>query len=44
VYNSLVCGHLGAGSYSEELKRLGPRLVDATVELHKAVGTAFLPR
>lgn len=43
VYLAIVDGHLHESSFSEEVARLGPKLVDATLELHAAVMKNFLP-
>jgi hypothetical protein len=39
----MVEGHLAGGGFEEEVARLGPRLVDAAIELHRNVMNHFLP-
>lgn len=43
IYSQIVEGHLGCGGFAVEVAALGPRLVDATIELHRAVMGTFLP-
>lgn len=43
MYSSLLDGRLEAGGFVPAVKSLGPRLVDATIELHKNVMQGFLP-
>ncbi|KAL4450636.1 hypothetical protein ABPG77_000992 [Micractinium sp. CCAP 211/92] len=43
IYSQLVEGHLTAGGFEEDLVRMGPKLVDATIELHRLVMNHFLP-
>ena len=43
IYLQLLQGHLAAGGFPESVRALGARLVDATIELHRAVMIAFLP-
>lgn len=38
IYSQVVEGHLGAGSFDGEVVKMGPKLVDATIELHRLVG------
>lgn len=42
IYSQLIEGHLSAG-FEEEVARLAPKLVDATIELHRSVMNHFLP-
>ena len=41
IYGSIIIGHMA--EFDSSVKRLGQRLVDATVELHKLVMNNFLP-
>lgn len=43
VYGSIVQGHLVQADFEAPIQRLGQKLVDATLELHRAVMNAFLP-
>ena len=43
VYGSIVEGHLVQADFEAPIQRLGQKLVDATLELHRAVMNAFLP-
>lgn len=43
MYSSLLEGRLEEGGFVPAVKSLGPRLVDATIELHKSVMQGFLP-
>ena len=43
IYLQLLQGHLAAGGFNDAVRALGPSLVDATIELHRAVMIAFLP-
>ena len=39
----MVEGHLNQGSFDSEIVKLGPKLVDASIELHRHVMNNFLP-
>lgn len=39
----MVEGHLNQGSFDSEVIKLGPKLVDASIELHRHVMNNFLP-
>lgn len=39
----MVDGHLSQGSFDSEVAKLGPKLVDASIELHRHVMNNFLP-
>lgn len=39
----MVEGHLNQGSFDSEVVKLGPKLVDASIELHRHVMNNFLP-
>ncbi len=43
IYCSMVEGHLNQGSFDSEVIKLGPKLVDASIELHRHVMNNFLP-
>ena len=43
IYLKLVDGHLQAGGFPEAVARMGPKLVDATIDLHRMVMHQFLP-
>ena len=43
IYCSMVEGHLNQGSFDPEVIKLGPKLVDASIELHRHVMNNFLP-
>jgi len=43
MFSALLGGHLAAPGWDDELQRLGPKLIDATVELHKSVLNTFMP-
>ena len=43
IFCQMVEGHLAGGGFEEEVVRLGPRLVDAAIELHRNVMNHFLP-
>ena len=43
MYAAIIGGHLGQGGFEVEVVRLGPSLVDATLDLHAAVANTFLP-
>ena len=43
MYTAIIGGHLAQGNFEAEVVRLGPALVDATLDLHAAVATTFLP-
>lgn len=43
MYAAIIGGHLSQGSFEAEVVRLGPTLVDATLDLHAAVVNTFLP-
>ena len=43
IYCSMVEGHLSQGSFDPEVAKLGPKLVDASIELHRHVMNNFLP-
>lgn len=40
IYASIVDGHVAGAGLDEGVARLGPKLVDATIELHRMVGRA----
>jgi dynein heavy chain len=44
VFWALLGGHLAGAGFSEEVRAVGKRLVDAAVDLHAAVVNAFVPR
>jgi P-loop containing dynein motor region/AAA+ lid domain len=44
IYHALLDGHLAAGGFEPELARCSGRLVDATIELHRAVRQPCTPR
>lgn len=39
----MVEGHLNQGSFDSDIIKLGPKLVDASIELHRHVMNNFLP-
>ena len=39
----MVEGHLNQGNFDSEVVKLGPKLVDASIELHRHVMNNFLP-
>ena len=39
----MVEGHLSQGNFDSDLVKLGPKLVDASIELHRHVMNNFLP-
>jgi dynein heavy chain len=43
MLSALLVGHLQAPGFSDALRALGPKLADATVDLHAAVTAAFVP-
>lgn len=43
IYCSMVEGHLSQGSFDSDVAKLGPKLVDASIELHRHVMNNFLP-
>lgn len=43
IYVQMVEGHLQVGGFAEEVARMGPKLVDATIDLHRQVMQHFLP-
>ena len=43
MYTAIIGGHLGQGNFEAEVARLGPALVNATLDLHAAVANTFLP-
>ena len=43
MYSSLLNGRLEEGGFAPAVRNLGPRLVDATIELHRNVMQGFLP-
>lgn len=43
IYAAILEGHLAAGGFEPDVTRLGGRLVDATIELHRLVMHNFLP-
>ena len=43
MYTAIIGGHLGQGNFEAEVARLGPALVNATLDLHVAVTSNFLP-
>lgn len=43
IYCSMVEGHLNQGSFDSEVIKLGSKLVDASIELHRHVMNNFLP-
>lgn len=43
IYSQIVEGHLAGGGFAAEVAALGSRLVDATIDLHRAVMNHFLP-
>ena len=43
MFSALVQGHLAGPEWSDEMKKLGPALVEASVDLHKAVVHTFIP-
>jgi hypothetical protein len=43
IYSAIMEGHLGQGGFEAGVARLAPRLVDATLDLHRGVMNAFLP-
>lgn len=43
MYAAIIGGHLGQGNFEAEVVRLGPALIDATLDLHAAVTSTFLP-
>ena len=42
IYHSILSGHLSS-NFSPDLLKLCPRIVDATLMLHKLVADSFLP-
>ena len=38
IYAAIVEGHVAGAGMDEALARLAPKLVDATIELHRSVG------
>jgi dynein heavy chain len=42
IFSKIVEGHLACG-FEEEVVRMGPKLVNATIELHRSVMNHFLP-
>ncbi|KAA6419077.1 MAG: flagellar outer dynein arm heavy chain beta [Trebouxia sp. A1-2] len=43
IYCSMVEGHLNQGNFDSEVIKLGSKLVDASIELHRHVMNNFLP-
>ena len=43
MYIAIFEGHLCQGNFTPVVTRLGPTLVDATLELHTAMTNTFLP-
>ena len=43
IYAAIIEGHLGQGGFAAGVAKLGSRLVDATLDLHRAVMNNFLP-
>jgi dynein heavy chain len=43
IYSAILEGHLAAGGFDGGVARLGGRLVDAMLELHRNVMNSFLP-
>lgn len=43
MYIAIIEGHLSQGTFEPVVARLGPTLVDATLELHTAMTNTFLP-
>lgn len=43
IYSTIIEGHLQQGSFTAEVVALGPKLVDAMIELHANVLNTFLP-
>ena len=43
IYSAIVEGHLNQGGFEAGVAKLGPKLVDATLELHRSVMNNFLP-
>ena len=39
----MVEGHLSQGNFDSDVVKLGPKLVDASIELHRHVMNNFLP-
>ncbi|KAF6251999.1 flagellar outer dynein arm heavy chain beta [Scenedesmus sp. NREL 46B-D3] len=40
IYFAIMDGHLGSGGFDSDVARLGGKLVDATIELHRLVSAA----
>ena len=43
IYSAIVEGHLALGGFDAGVAKLGPRLVEAMLELHRNVMHNFLP-
>jgi len=43
IFACIIEGHFGGDGFSPEVASLGPKLVDATIELHKEVMNNFMP-
>jgi dynein heavy chain len=43
IYSAIIEGHLSQGGFSADVIFLGPKLVDATLELHRNVMNNLLP-
>ncbi|KAI8473051.1 MAG: flagellar outer dynein arm heavy chain beta [Monoraphidium minutum] len=43
IYSAIVEGHVAGAGLDEGVSRLAPKLVDATIELHRMVMHTFLP-
>ena len=43
IYSAILEGHLALGGFDASVAKLGPRLVEAMLELHRNVMNNFLP-
>lgn len=43
MYSAILEGHFAQGGFAREIKSMVPRLVDATIDLHRNVSNSLLP-